>query len=351
MFNPQYRLTNIIVNMLTAIAEARVIIERAKLLPKQEVRLRRQALIRMTHSSTHIEGNILNLHQVEAIFKHQKIDAPARDIYEVKNYLKALRYISQVVEKKLPITEKMVLRIHKIVTAKTLPEEQSGHFRRGPVYVVRRVLGMPQQTVYTAPHAQKVSRFMKDLIEWIQKSEKDGVNPIIVAGIAHAEIAVIHPFADGNGRTARAVATLILYHRGYDFRRLFALEDYYNKERPRYYKAINMGKTYEERKTDFTQWLEYFVRGFKEEVDNVKTKIIALALRKFGQEVESQIYLDKDQVKILEFLDQMGRITAQDVVDIFECPKRTAQLHLQRLKKLKMIKQIGNGPSSAYILG
>lgn len=351
MMNPQYKLTNTILNMLTAIAEAKVVIERAKLLPKQELRLRRQALIRMTHSSTHIEGNILNLNQVEAILKHQKIDAPARDIYEVENYLKALRYISQVVEKKLPITERVLLRIHKLVTDKTLPEEQSGHYREWPVYVVRRRLGMPQKTIYTAPEAKKVQQLMKDLIEWIQKSEKDGINPIIVAGIAHAEFAAIHPFVDGNGRTARALATLILYQRGYDFKRLFALEDYYNKDRPRYYKAINMGRTYEERKTDFTRWLEYFVHGFKEEVDNVKAKITALALQKIGQSIESQIYLNKDQVKILEFLDQMNKITVQDVMDILECPKRTAQLHLQKLKKLKMIKQIGKGPSSAYVSG
>src|SRR3989344_5968431 len=109
MFNPQYKLTNKILNMLTAIAEAKSVIERAKILPKQELRLRRQALIRMAHASTKIEGNALNIHQVEALAQHKKIDAPARDIYEVENYLKALRYISKVVEKKEPFTEKVVL--------------------------------------------------------------------------------------------------------------------------------------------------------------------------------------------------------------------------------------------------
>ncbi len=86
--------------MLTAIAEARSVISRAKLLPKQELRLRRQALIRMSHSSTGIEGNRLNIRQVEAIVEHKKVDAPIRDIYEVQNYLNALRYISTVVKEK-----------------------------------------------------------------------------------------------------------------------------------------------------------------------------------------------------------------------------------------------------------
>ena len=336
--------------MLTAISEIKAVIERAKLLPKQELKLRRQAMIRMTHGSTHIEGNILNLRQVGDVYSHKKVDAPNRDIFEVENYLKALKYIAQVVEKKQAITENVVLKIHKLVTDLTLSDEQSDHYRKGPVYVVRRRLGMPQETVYTAPRAELVSELVSDLIKWIHESEQQNINPIIVAGIVHQEIAAIHPFADGNGRTARALATLILYQRGYDFRRLFALEDYYNKNRSNYYQAINIGKNYDERKTDFTPWLEYFVKGFKEEIDDVKGKVTELSLKKVGKEIQSQIYLDKNQIKILEFLDQTGRITLKDVVDILECPRRTAQLQLQKLKKLEMIVQIGRGPSSAYIL-
>jgi Fic family protein len=261
-FKPQYTLTDKIVGMLTAIAEAKVAIDRARLLPKQELRLRRQALIRMTHSSTHIEGNQLNLNQVEAVYARKKVDAPNRDIYEVQNYLKALRYIEQVVQKKQLLTEKVVLKIHKLVTDKTLPDEQCGKYRNGPVYVVRRRFGFPDEKVYTGPEATIVKKLMAGLVAWIQESEKQDIHPVIVAGILHQEIAAIHPFADGNGRTARALATLILYQRGFDFRRLFALEDYYNKDRPAYYRAIHVGASYEKRKTDITPWLEYFVKGF-----------------------------------------------------------------------------------------
>jgi Fic family protein len=171
MFKPQYKLTNKIVAMLTAVAEAKAAIDRAKLLPKQELRLRRQALIRMTHSSTHIEGNQLNLHQVEAVYAHRKVDAPARDIYEVQNYLRTLRYIEGVVQKKQPMTERVVLKIHKLVTDKTLSKEQCGEYRKGSVYVVRRRLGMPQETVYTGPDAKKVPRLMAELVAWVRESE------------------------------------------------------------------------------------------------------------------------------------------------------------------------------------
>jgi len=350
MFKPVYKLTNEIVSALTAIAESKAIIERAKILPQNEIKLRRQALIRMTHSSTEIEGNVLNLKQVGALVAHKKIEAPPRDIYEVENYLKALKYIDQFVQKKQPVREKTLLKIHKFVTDKTLPKAQSGYYRRGPIFIVRRQLGLPDETVYTGPVAKDVPRLCSDLIKWFSESEKKNINPIIVAGILHQEIAAIHPFNDGNGRTARAMATLVLYQRGYDFRRLFALEDYYNRDRSKYYAAINVGKNYEERKTDITSWLEYFVKGFKEEIDRVKAQVISLSFKKVAENLKSKIYLDQDQLKLLDFLDQVGRIAIRDAVDVLSCPKRTAQLKLRQLKNMGVISQIGKGPSSAYIL-
>lgn len=350
MFKPKYKITDEILKMLTAIAEAKVIIDQAKILPLQEIRLRRQALIRMTHSSTAIEGNRLNVKEVGDLLARKKIDAPERDIYEVKNYLKALKYIEDVVSSKKPVTEKVILRIHKLVTDKTLPKEQSGHYRKNPIYVVKRRLGFPAQVVYTGPDERKVPGLCRDLIAWIKKNEQQKTNPIIIAGIAHLEIAAIHPFNDGNGRTARALATLILYKMGYDFRRLFALEDYYNEDRPSYYEAINTGEKYHDGKEDFTFWLSYFIEGFKEETDNTRRKVSTLSKKKLNKDIGSKIFLSEEQLEILDFIDQMGKITVKDVMDITKSPKRTAQLKLQKLKKLGMIKQTGKGPSSAYVL-
>lgn len=349
MFKPKYKLTSKIVSMLISIAESKVIIERAKLLPKNEIKLRRQALIRMTHNSTEIEGNLLNMKQVEALFAHKKIDAPIRDIYEVENYLKALKYIGQFVQKKKSIGATTLLKIHQLVTGKILSKEQSGHYRKVPIFVVRRRWGLPDKIIYTGPNAKDVPRLCADLMEWLQKSAKQNINPIIIAGILHQEIAAIHPFVDGNGRTARAMATSVLYQRGYDFRRLFALEDYYNKDREEYYAAINTGRNYK-KGVDLTSWLGYFVKGFKEEIDNVKRKVISLSFKNVNESTESKIYLDKDQLKLLDFLDQIGRMTIKEAVNVLGCPKRTAQLKLRQLKNLGIIIQTGKGPSSAYVL-
>ena len=178
MFSPKYNLTNSIVKMLISIAESRAVIERAKILPKQELKLRRQALIRMTHSSTAIEGNRLNINEVGALLARRKIDAPPREIYEVQNYLKALKYIEKIGDEKQAINQKVLLRIHKLVTDKTVPEGQCGRYRKGPVYVVRRRLGFPDEVMYTGPEAKKVPNLCRDLLEWIDKSEKKEINPI-----------------------------------------------------------------------------------------------------------------------------------------------------------------------------
>jgi len=349
MFKPKYKLNNKILSNLTTIAEAKGFIDRAKILPQQELQLRRQAIIRMTHHSTEIEGNRLDIKQVEALYANKKIDAPDRDIYEVKNYINALKFIEKIVAEKKSVTEKGILKIHQLVTNKTLSPQFCGHYRLGQIYVVRRRLGMPQETLYTGPVAKHVPKLMSRFVDWLAESKKKELNPIIVAAIAHLEIAAIHPFNDGNGRTARALATLLLYERGYDFRHLFALEDYYNTDRQLYYKAINLGKTYDQRQTDITSWLEYFVNGFKQEIDGIKEKILQLSARIIDGKIKSQIYLTAEQLKIIDFIDQVTRISVKDVEDILSCPRRTAQLHLQKLKKIKIIKAVGKGKSTMYI--
>lgn len=351
MFQPQYILTHGIVRDLTTIAEAKAVIDRARLLPAQEVRLRRQALIRMTHSSTAIEGNVLDQKQVEAIASRKKIDAPDRDVYEVRNYLAALKYIESVVLKKIPFTERVFLRVHRLVTQDTLPTAQSGRYRTGLVYVVRRRAGLPPETRYTAPAAPQVPALVRQLVRWIQASANGAVSPVIVAGLAHLEIAGIHPFADGNGRTARAIATLILYSRGYDFRRLFALEDYYNKDRSAYYAAIHLGKTYAERQTDVTPWLSYFVRGFRAEIESVKRTVAALSGKSAVRSLQSRVYLKPEQLKLLDFLEGVEKITVRDAMEVLRVPRRTAQLELQKMKKLTLIRQVGKGPAAGYVAG
>jgi len=119
--------------------------------------------------------------------------------------------------------------------------------------------------VYMPPEAKDVPLLMKAMVLWIASSERDLLPCPIRAGIAHYQFATIHPYYDGNGRTARLVTTLILHLGGYDLKGLYSLEEYYARSLNRYYDALTIGPShnyYEGRaKADITTWAEYFCEG------------------------------------------------------------------------------------------
>lgn len=347
MFNPRFIITTQILNKLNRIEVIREKIATCPIHPKEEYRLKREAILSMVHHSTAIEGNTLNEFEIQKVLAGGKIDAPAREIYEVQNYKKALDWISR--KGTSNIAEKDLLKIHGLVSANVLRNERIGKYRKEPVYVVSRTR-ISQEIRYTAPDHKKVPTLVKDLCKWINTSREQQLSPIIVAGVAHAEIAAIHPFVDGNGRTARLLATLILYTARYDFRKLFALENYYNINRPSYYAAIHLGKNYEERnKGNLTNWLEYFATGFLTEMELVMDKIKPfLYLRKSSP--KAKIILSRNEIKILDFLQEMNNISSKDIEDVLTVSKRTAQRYLVVLIKKGLIKKHGDKKSSRYTL-
>lgn len=345
MFTPHFSITPQILNDLNRIEVIKEKIDTCPIHPKEEYRLKREAILSMVHHSTAIEGNTLNEFEIKQVLDGGKINASSREIYEVKNYKKALDWISQ--KGVYNITEKDVLKIHGIISTHILRGNRCGIYRKEPVYVVSRT-PISQKIRYTAPDHKKVPALVYNLCEWISKAKRERLSPIIVAGIAHAEMAAIHPFIDGNGRTARLLATLILYTENYDFRKLFALENYYNINRSKYYSAIHLGKNYEERhKGNLTGWLEYFVTGFLAEMELVTDKIKPfLYLKKHGSKIK--IVLSKDEMRILDFLHEMNNISSNDIQDILTVSRRTAQRYLVELIKKGLIKKHGDKKNSKY---
>lgn len=347
MFQPIFVITTRILNALNRIEVIREKIATCPIHPQEEYRLKREAMLSMVHHSTAIEGNTLNEFEIQRVLAGGKVYAPLREIYEVKNYKKTLDWISK--KKSSSITEKDILKIHGLLSAHILRKERSGQYRKEPVYVVSRT-AISQEIRYVGPDQKKVPILVKDLCTWISAAQKEELSPIIVAGIAHAEMAAIHPFIDGNGRAARLLATSILYNRHYDFRKLFALENYYNTNRPEYYKAIHLGKTYEERSTsNLTRWLEYFSLGFLTEMELVMDKIKPFFYLKKTHS-KTKIILSKDEIKILDFLQEMNTISSKDIEDILTISKRTAQRYLAKLVKKSLIKKHGDKKGSRYTI-
>lgn len=348
-FSPKYTISEKILNNLTAIASAREVIEQAHLVPKWEASLRRQAKLRSTHSSTAIEGNKLTLEQVEALADGKDVIATEKDKKEVINYLEALDTVNSFSEKgKIKVQD--ILNIHRMVSKDVLRDNKhSGVFRDRQVFVGRRVFdgtGFKEEVEYMPPKTEEVPELVKEFIDWLNLNKTWEINPVLLAGIAHYEIARIHPFIDGNGRTARLFATLIIYLSGFDHRRLFALDDFYDRDRQAYYGAL---KTAQVNDGDITKWLEYFTTGVAYSVNEVKEAILKLGSKKKGIS-KAQISLTDKQMKIVEFINTHGKVTNKDLQVLFKISAQAVHKELAKLVELKVIKPVGAGRSLYYVL-
>jgi len=342
MFKPNFRYTDKIVSDLVQIAAARELVLNSPFIPKWEVSLRREAIIRSAHSSTAIEGNRLSLEQVSDLAHGREVMATRKDKQEVLNYLKVLESIDKLTDGK-KITEKNLLQIHKSVTRGTLENpSDSGVYRTRYVVVGNRRTG---EIIFRPPSNEDVPGLMKTLIAWVDSPDSQSLDPVIEAGIAHYEFVRIHPFVDGNGRTARVLATLILYLRGFDAKQFFCLDDYYDSDRPVYYRVL---QGVDQKTLDLTKWLEYFVEGVKVSISAVKESVVRLSSERLRKAKKGQIALTERQMKIVEFINRNGRITNRDVRDMFRISSQAAHKELIRLVQEDVIEPIGKGRSLVY---
>ena len=345
MFVPKYTITDGIVSRLSEIAEIKAMVERSALLPSREAFLRRAAVIKMAHTSTSIEGNRLQEYQVQKLSEGKRIVAEEDQIREVENYLVALRRIDEIVNEKSGFSRNEILKIHKVVVGGLVDKEKTGVFREGPVYILNVLPKGEEELAYTPPPNEKVPELIDDLLLWLGKAGE--VHPVIRAGLFHYQFETIHPFTDGNGRTGRLLTLLHLYQSGWDFKKVLVLEDYYNQNRKNYYRHLQTGDTFNSRKgADLTNWLEYYVEGFLQEVRKVKDLIINISV--VGEAKGTRNILDNDELKIVDFVVTMGRVTSSDVVDILRVPKRTAQFKLRRLEDINVLRKAGKGPGTYY---
>ncbi len=350
MLDPKYLITPQTLSNMTEIAEIKAVIERSRVLPLNEAQLRRQAILRMAHTSTSIEGNKLAQFEVGKVIEGKSVRAAQKDILEVENYYQALKMLEELSKSKSPVSLEEVLKLHKQVTDGLVEKEKVGKFRPADVYVLDDLGDGREMLRFKAPPAPEVKKLVEDLLEWLKESRKQSIHPIIRAGVLHLQFVSIHPFTDGNGRVARLLTQLQLYRDGWDFRKILVLEDYYNRDRMSYYNAENkeQGKSYQ-KDMDYTTWLEYFTTGFLVEARKALEQIQSIGFGKVSKKSE-QVFLDRDEIQIMDFLTTTGAVTSDDVVDILGVAKRTAQLKIKGLSDKGLLKLNGKGPSSYYSL-
>ena len=344
MFKPRFRYTNKIVRLLTRISASREVILNSPLIPKWEVALRQEAIIHSAHSSTSIEGNRLSLEQVNNLARGREIMAVRKDKQEVLNYLNVLENIGKLLRSD-SMHEKDILNIHRMVTKDTLDNPgDCGVYRNRYVVVGNRFTG---EVFFRPPKNEDVPKLIRDLVKWINSKEEKELDPVIEAGIVHYEFVRIHPFIDGNGRTARVLVTLVLYLQGFDTKQFFCLDDYYDSDRQAYYRAL---QSVDQKTLDLTKWLEYFVEGVNVSIETVKGRVIKLSSERLRKTKRGQIALTERQMQIVEHINLNGKIANREVREMFKLSNRAALDEINKLIELRVLKSKSKGRGLHYVL-
>ncbi|MCG2676958.1 Fic family protein [bacterium] len=203
------------------------------------------------------------------------------------------------------------------------------------------------EVMFRPPKNEEVPKLIKNLIKWINSEEAKEIDPVIEAGITHYEFVRVHPFVDGNGRTARVLATLILYKRGFDTKQFFCLDDYYDSDRQAYYQAL---QGVDQKRLDLTKWLKYFVEGVNVSIEVVKERVIRLSSERLKKTKRGQIALTERQMQIVEHINLNGKITNREVRKMFKISDEGALKEIKKLLKLGVIKSRGKGRALHYVL-
>lgn len=349
MYTPKFTITNKILKNIGMIEACKEVIDHAPLLPFYEKEFRKDALTRAVHHGTHIEGNELNLTQAEKVMEGEEVAARDRDIQEVLNYRKVMDTIGNfkflISNSKFQIEESFIKELHKLTVEKILDPQKCGVYRSTQVVVKNSLTG---EVTFRPPLPIAVPIQVAELVEFINQS--GDTHPVLKSGTVHYELARIHPFVDGNGRVARALSTYILFQEGYDIRKFFSLEEYFDRDAAAYYTAL---QSVEKQDGDLTLWLEYFTQGLSIELSKIKDKIEKISIdgglkQKLGG---APLLLSDRQLKIIEYIQKTGYLQNQAFASLFPMVSEDTVLNeLKALLKSGIVKKSGKTKGAKYIM-
>ncbi len=331
-FTPQYHITAHTMRLIESIATLKTKIEAATVSVSWIPSLSRDAISRTARSSTAIEGNPLTLKEVRILAEGGELpEVKDRDKQEVLNYLAALRFISGNSEKK-SLTEKDILKLHKLVGNNVLDRGPVGQYRDYEVTVGE----------YNPPHHQEVTMLMEDLIAWVN-GPGQGLPAVISSAIVHYQLETIHPFGDGNGRVGRLIGTWELYRRKFDTHHIFAVDEVYNENKQFYYRALYRVQS---QQADLTGWIEYVCESVEETLERVWQRIVAI---RSGKEGEDRIVLTPKQEVLVKLLKE-NALSIRDIQEALKVTKPGAHFVLKPLIEAGIVKREGGYKSGKYSL-
>ena len=262
-------------------------------------------------------------------WKDRHFPGRERDQGEVKGYYAALDEVERLAKRREKVSAATVQKLHALVMGAGKTRLRPTLYRDGQ-NVIRDAHSVG--IVYLPPEAKDVPSLMEQLIAWI--TQKDELPVPLKAGIAHYQYATIHPYFDGNGRTARLLTTLILHLGNYDLKGIYALEEYYARNLKDYYEALTLGPSHNyymgRAEADITKWIAYFIEGTATSFERVRDQALREAEK--GRKDQSRLLrdLDSKQRRALNLFQSSREITAKDIASLFGYKPRTAALLCQR---------------------
>jgi len=286
---------------------------------------------RNAHASTAIEGNPLTLEQVRALEEGRELSAPAvRPKREVINYFAGLRYVEKNAAKKTT-RQTDILALHRILAGEVMDQGEAGKYRTIAVRVGE----------YRPPPPDAVSGLMFELLEW-WNTESAKLSPVLSSAILHYRFEAIHPFADGNGRTGRALALWELYRRGFDTHHIFSVDEYYWEDRPRYYAALDGVRRAGE---DMTAWLIYCAAGLRQTLERAWLRI-----QTFQTGSTEKLVLRPRQEQLLHLLRDHGSMAPGEIWEALGVSRQGAMDLLRPLRDAGLVEKVGGKKTGRYVL-
>ncbi|MDR0816691.1 MAG: Fic family protein, partial [Desulfovibrio sp.] len=285
--------------------------------------LRESARLLSVHYSTAIEGNRLTRQEVDDFFR-KAVKPRTRDEREIRAYSVALDYIETLMQKTVPLTVEHLQKIHTLVEGGKPGGGAGTPWRDGQNAVYDSVSGA---IIYMPPEAKDVPNLMSDLVDWLHSAVSELPVPL-VAGLLHYQFVTIHPFYDGNGRTARLAATLVMRRYRYGMKGVYALEEYYARDLAAYYAAVaahpHHNYYFGRADADLTNWLDYFCTGVAEAFEKVK-KVADAERKRGGRDKSNQLReLDSRQRLALTLFARQQNTTAAELGEVLGLSARNA---------------------------
>ena len=355
MYKPDFKITNKVLKHIGIIEGAKEVIDYAVMVPAWEAKFKEEAQARTVHFGTKIEGNELNFSQAQRVILGEEVLAKERDIQEVINYRNVIEYIDKLGERynyegagggAASYTEGWLKQIHKLCTEKILENKQSGEYRETRVVIKNSQTG---EVSFRPPLPLEIKIQLDEFFDWLNSDDGKEVHPVLRAGITHYELVRIHPFVDGNGRVARAMALLVLLREGYDVKQFFSIEEYFDNNAEEYYQALQKVQA---NRGELTPWVEFFTIALAMELTKIKERVRSISIDfRWRDRLGRQIALSERQIKLIELLTEKEQLFMKDAKVHF--PKISDDTVLRDIKDLMakgVVKKRGKTKSAYYVM-